>query len=159
MKNIRFLRHLFSFLLLLNISTHAQNVSLSYSTIKELYKEGEFPKIRTTLESFLKKSGASADVKEKIFAYKYLGVAYAVDPGGYALAETYFYQLLKLAPNTYLSDLYVSSTIQALFEKTKARFIKETAEENAFDEFGNPRTKSGLTTTPVPHREPEHRPS
>ena len=129
--------------------------AFDFQPVKDLYKEGEFLKIRVTLEDFLKKSGKTASPKEKIFAYKYLGVAYAADPNGYALAETYFYQLLKLAPNAYLSDLYVSKPIESLFEKTKERFLKESRQENAFDEFGNPRAKSDLTEPSKREKEPE----
>src|SRR5258708_5792363 len=72
---------------------------LSFTDIKSLYQEGEFRKIQTSLEKFLKEAGASAEPKEKIFAYKYLGVTYAAEPEGYHLAEIYFYDLLELAPN------------------------------------------------------------
>src|SRR5690606_18686491 len=76
---------------------------------------------------------------ERIFAYKYLGVIYAAEADGYPLAETYFYQMLKLAPNAHLSDLYVSSAIENVFTKTQIRFQKENRNNLEYDEFGNPR--------------------
>lgn len=124
---------------------------LSFAKIKGLYKEGEFEKIRLTLEDFLKKSGRSAEPKEKIFAYKYLGVIYAAEPEGYPLAETYFYQMLKLAPNAHLSDLYVSSAIENVFTKTQVRFQKENRDNSEYDEFGNRRgaQDTGMAVTPI----------
>ncbi|MDB5105422.1 MAG: hypothetical protein JWP91_3111 [Fibrobacteres bacterium] len=113
---------------------------LDFNKIKNLYKEGEFDKIRVDLERFLKQAGESAEPKEKIFTFKYLGVVYAAEAQGYPVAETYFYRLFWLAPNAYLSDLYVSSAVENLFEKTKTRFLKETRDLKDFDEFGNPRT-------------------
>jgi hypothetical protein len=112
---------------------------LSYPNIKSLYNEGEFEKIRVSLEGFLKRNASSAQEKDRIFAYKYLGVIYAAEPQGYPVAEAYFYQLLKLAPNAHLSDLYVSSAVEDLFEKTQERLRKENRDISEYDEFGNPR--------------------
>lgn len=137
MKKSLFLVFLAIFLLFTgNFNSFAAEIS--FPKIKSLYKEGEFEKIRVTLEDFLKKSGKTAEPKEKIFAYKYLGVIYAAEQEGYPLAETYFYQMLKLAPNAHLSDLYVSSAIENVFTKTQIRFQKENRDNLEFDEFGNP---------------------
>lgn len=128
---------------------------LSYSNIKSLYKEGEFEKMKATLESFLKQSGNSAQTNDKIFAYKYLGVAYAAEPKWSPIAESYFFQLFELAPNAHISDMYVSSAVQALFEKTKERFEKENREITKYDEFGNPRVqpKPGKGASDKPPRQ------
>jgi tetratricopeptide (TPR) repeat protein len=127
--------------------------SISYPTIKSLYKEGELDKIRITLEAFLKKNGPGAQTKDKIFAFKYLGVIYAAEPHGYPLAENYFYQLFKLAPNAHISDLYVSAPIQELFERSYELYRKELRDNLEFDEFGNPRTGKdslkGVSPTPA----------
>jgi hypothetical protein len=95
-----------------------------------------------TLETFLKKNGNSAQPNEKIFAYKYLGVAYATEPKWSPVAESYFYQLFELAPDAHISDLNVSTPIKTLFENTKERFLKESREIREFDEFGNPRSSN-----------------
>lgn len=116
---------------------------LSYPAIKKLYLEGELERIRVTLETFLKENAGAAQTNDRIFAYKYLGVIYATEPEGYPVAETYFYRLLRLAPNAHLSDLYVSSAVQGLFEKTQERFRKERRDISEYDEFGNPRDKGG----------------
>lgn len=150
MKKSRFFSILIVFLLLAG-SIPSFAAELPYAKIKSLYKEGEFEQIRVSLEDFLKKSGKSAEPKEKIFAYKYLGVIYAAEPEGYPLAETYFYQMLKLAPNAHLSDMYVSSAIENVFTKTQVRFQKENRDNSEFDEFGNPRkpTESGTAIAPI----------
>lgn len=131
---------------------------LPFSRIKGLYKEGEFEKIRITLEDFLKKSGKTSAPKERIFAYKYLGVVYAAEPQGYPLAETYFYQLLKLAPNAHLSDMYVSSAIEDVFSRTQTRFRKENQDILEYDEFGNPRKKQGTDMDIAPAKRDTTRP-
>src|SRR5690606_23923044 len=132
-------------------SFHSHADELPYAKIKNLYKEGEFDKIRGTLEAFLKNSGKDAEPMERIFAYKYLGVIYAAEADGYPLAETYFYQMLKLAPNAHLSDLYVSSAIENVFTKAQIRFQKENRDNKRFDEFGNPRkpTETGTAIAPI----------
>ena len=125
---------------------------LSIADLKAQYREGEFEKIRITLERFLKTSGQAAQPKEKMLAYKYLGVIYAAEPQGYPLAETYFYQLLQLAPNAHLSDLFVSSAVEAVFVKTQQRFLKERRDNTELDEFGNPRATphpGEVTATPA----------
>jgi hypothetical protein len=93
-------------------------------------------------------------------------VTYAAEPEGYHLAEVYFYDLLELAPNAYLSDLYVSSAVQALFDKTRARFLRERQDLTAYDEFGNPRVNPENNPTPgvdMTHKEippsPNHQPN
>jgi hypothetical protein len=128
---------------------------LSYANIKSLYKEGEFEKMKVTLETFLKQSGNSAQTNDKIFAYKYLGVAYAAEPKWSPIAESYFFQLFELAPNVHISDMYVSSAVQTLFEKTKERFQKENREITEYDEFGNPRVhpNPGKGTSDNPPRQ------
>jgi tetratricopeptide (TPR) repeat protein len=132
--------------------SNSMGSSPSYPTIKKLYKEGEFEKIKVTLEKFLKENDSTTQAKDKIFAYKYLGVLYAIEPQGYPIAETYFYQLLELAPNAHISDLYVSTPVKTVFEKTQERFRKENREISEYDEFGAPRNGGNvdqeLTTVP-----------
>jgi hypothetical protein len=137
MRSERLLRITSIFLVLL--CSWSIGAPLSYSNIKSLYNEGEFGKIKVTLETFLKQNGDSAQIKDKIFAYKYLGIVYAAEPKWSVIAESYFFQLFELAPNAYISDLYVSSAVQALYDKTKERFLKENREITEYDEFGNPR--------------------
>jgi hypothetical protein len=126
---------------------------LPYAKIKGLYEEGEFEKIRTYLETFLRKADAHTQIKEKIFANKYLGVVYAADPQGAPIAQSYFMQMLELAPTAHISDLYVSNGVERIFLNTKERFLRERRDNAHFDEFGNPRdtTTSGtLPTQPKP---------
>jgi tetratricopeptide (TPR) repeat protein len=151
MKNERPPRY-WSICLFLAFSWSLAAAPLSYTNIKSLYKEGEFEKIKVTLETFLKQNGNSAQTMDRIFAYKYLGVTYAAEPKLAPVAESYFYQLLELAPNAHVSDLYVSTAVSNLFEKTKERFLKENRENTEFDEFGNPRVH------PTPVKGPSDRP-
>jgi hypothetical protein len=157
MKKSRFIAFLAAFLLFAG-SFNSFAAELSFTRIKNLYNEGEFEKIRISLEDFLKKSGKSSEPKERIFAYKYLGVIYAAEPQGYPLAETYFYQLLKLAPNAHLSDMYVSTAIEEVFSRTQVRFRKENQDNLEFDEFGNPRKHQGTGMDIVPAKRDTTRP-
>jgi hypothetical protein len=111
------------------------------SQVKQLYKDGEFEKVRTQLEAFLKHSDASASREDRILAYKYLGVVYASKPDGTPQAEAYFFRLFDLAPAVQITELYVSSTVNDVFKKTRERFISETQSSGAVDEFGNPLVK------------------
>jgi len=145
-------------LALLTWSPALPDPTIPFNAIRSLYVEGEFEKIRVQLESYLKQSGKSAGAKEKIFAYKYLGVIYAAGPEGYPVAETYFYQLLGLAPNAHLSNLYVSSAVENLFAKTRERFQRETRENSRFDDFGNPLTEGGKDNTAAAESEMDPNP-
>jgi tetratricopeptide (TPR) repeat protein len=111
---------------------------LAPQTVRQLYQDGEFEKVRTHLEAFLKRSDATASRDERILAYKYLGVVYASKPEGAPQAEAYFFRLLDLSPNVQLTELYVSSSVNSLFEKTQQRFLKEKQTSSAVDEYGYP---------------------
>ncbi len=112
---------------------------LDMKTIQVNFREGELDAAKTLLESFLRLQGGSATRDEKIFAYKYLGVIYAVDSASEPKAESYFYQLLHLAPNIELADMYVSKSIQGIFDKVKGEFLHTQEYRDHFDAFGNPR--------------------
>lgn len=126
--------------------TSAASSGFSPQAIKQLYQEGEFEKVRTQLEAFLKRSDATASREERIMAYKYLGVVYAAKPEGTPQAEAYFFRLLDLSPNVQLTELYVSSAVNSVFEKTQQRFLKEKQSSTAIDEFGNPIGSSPVTS-------------
>lgn len=111
--------------------------------VKQLYKEGEFEKVRVQLENFLKRADATATRDERILAYKYLGVVYASQSDGAPQAEAYFFRLLDLSPHVQLTELYVSSTVDGIFEKTKQRFVKEKQSSTMVDEFGHPIAATG----------------
>lgn len=118
----------------------AASAGFSPQEVKQLYKEGEFDKVRIQLENFLKRADATATRDERILAYKYLGVVYASQPDGAPQAEAYFFRLLDLSPHVQLTELYVSSTVDGIFEKTKLRFAKEKQSSSMVDEFGHPIT-------------------
>jgi hypothetical protein len=116
---------------------------LSALHVKQLYKDGEFESLKEMLEKFLKNSGSNSTIEDRIVAYKYLGVVCASLPGGAPQAEAYFFRLLDLSPQVQLTELYVSSSINNLFEKTQGRFIKERQSAKAVDELGFGRRDKG----------------
>lgn len=120
---------------------------ISPQAVKQLYKDGDFEKVRTQLEGFLKRSDATATREERILAYKYLGVVYASKPEGAPQAEAYFFRLFDLAPKVQLTELYVSSSVNDLFQKTRERFLNEKQTSSSVDEFGNPIDNKGVAPT------------
>jgi len=141
-------------LILILVSINTAATKLSYEKIKDLYREGDFAQIQKSLEGFLKKEGATADVNEKIFSYKYLGVCYAADTATHLIAENYFLQLFKLAPNAHLADLYVSSSVQKIFTDAKDRYFKDSQAMSDYDEFGNP--KNAKSKKPIVEKKSSH---
>jgi hypothetical protein len=131
---------LFSLIVGLTVSVPTLEAAPGFSpkSIKQLYKDGEFEKVSTQLEAFLKRSDATASREERVLAYKYLAVVYASKPEGKPQAEAYFFRLFDLAPQVELNELYVSSSVNDLFQKTRERFLKEKQSSLAIDEFGNP---------------------
>jgi hypothetical protein len=121
---------------------------LPYAKIKSLYAESEFDKIRVYLETFLRNADSNTQIKEKIFANKYLGVVYAAEPQGAPIARSYFMQMLELAPTAHVFDLYVSNGVEQIFLETRARFQRQRQENTDYDEFGNPRDSSKLVPPP-----------
>ncbi len=111
---------------------------LPTQTVKQLYKDGEFENLKGLLENFLKRSDSTASLEERILAYKYLGVVYASSPAGAPQAEAYFFRLLDLSPKVELTELYVSSTVNKVFQNTRERFQTEKRISNSVDEFGFP---------------------
>jgi tetratricopeptide (TPR) repeat protein len=129
----------FSILTLLAIISHVHAApGFSPQSMKQLYKDGEFEKVRAQLESFLKRSDATASREDRILAYKYLGVVYASKQDGIPQAEAYFFRLFDLAPKVQLTELYVSSSVNDLFQKTRERFLSEKQTSSSIDEYGNP---------------------
>lgn len=95
--------------------------SLNRDKIQEMYFEGEFSKVTQSLETF-RKMNPSPATEEKIFIYKYLSVVYAANPETREKGESYMYQLLKIIPTASLIDMYISDTIQAIFNKVRMDF-------------------------------------
>lgn|GEM_PF-2394530 len=137
MRRLQWIIGLVFVLLAFGAPAHAAK-GFSPETVKQLYRDGEFEKMRTMLEEFLKRPAADASVEERIVAYKYLGVVYASKPEGKPQAEAYFFRLFDLSPNVELTELYVSSAVSDLFKKTHERFLKEKESIHEVDEYGFP---------------------
>ncbi len=115
---------------------------LDMTSLQVDFREGELDVVKNLLESFLKNQGSTATRDEKIFAFKYLGVIYAANANGKEKAESYFNQLLPLAPNIELADMYVSKNIQALFDDVKREYLHTQDYATNFDAFGNPKANA-----------------
>lgn len=124
---------------------------LNLVRLKASYEAGDFDFMVEVLEPYLQKGGRdgvkSITKPEKIFAYKYLSVIHAASPETKAKAEGYMYQLLTLAPQIELVDLYVPAAIEKMFREVKAEFERRNAYRMGFDEFGQP-LKTGPQTEP-----------
>ena len=147
----RFLRVLALFLMLSSGMAAAapfglrKDGRLDIPALRNAYHESDFEKVSAVLESYLKRNAPEATREERIFAYKYLGVIHAhmgfmhtEDRASQARAESYFNQLVEMAPNIELVDMYVPSNIQQLFDRVKREFRSKQEYRRQFDEFGNP---------------------
>ncbi len=111
--------------------------SLDKEVVRKLYFEGEFPAVIEALESYRRNPGPR-DREDSIFVFKYLSVVYAAEPSGRARAESFMYQLIKLAPTIELLDLYISDNIESIFRNVKAEYARREAYLQTYDRFGNP---------------------
>ncbi len=117
----------------------AEKGKLDMSSLQVDFREGELDIVKNLLESFLKNQVSTATRDEKIFAYKYLGVIYASNATSRKKAESYFNQLLPLAPNIELTDMFVSKEIQTVFDEVKRDYLHSQDYNSNFDSFGNPK--------------------
>ena len=113
---------------------------LDINYLRETYQDGEVETVRNVLESYRKKRENVADMEEKIFLYKYLGVIYAADSLERNKAENCFNQLLVLSPSIELTDMYASTKIQSIFQEVKQEYLRNREYQSHFDAFGHPLT-------------------
>jgi hypothetical protein len=111
--------------------------SLNRTKISSAYFEGDFPMVIEALETF-RKVNPNPSTEDKIFVYKYLGVIYAYRHETMPKAESCLYQLIKLNPSIELVDLYISDSIEAVFEKVKARYEKQQKVSGSTSETSRP---------------------
>jgi len=116
------------------------NGKLDMPAVQALYRDGELEKVKILLETSLKEStkGDSLTRDEQIFAFKYLGVIYASNPDERIRAESFFNQLLPLAPDTDLTDMLASKAIQKIFNETRKDFKRAQEYNSKYDANGNP---------------------
>jgi hypothetical protein len=96
--------------------------SLDEKQISTWYFESDFEKVRDILETYRKSHSSSLTDREKIFIYKYLSVIYAASPDSRDKAESYMYQLLKIKPTIELMDMYISDSIESIFNNVKSKY-------------------------------------
>lgn len=126
-------------------ASNTGKTDLDMKSVQSNFREGELEVVKNLLESFLKHQSTIATRDEKIFAYKYLGVIYASNASDKLKAESYFNQLLPLAPNIELADMYVSQNIQDIFDKVKKDYLHTQEYRSHFDAFGNPIVSDNTT--------------
>ncbi|MBF0431090.1 MAG: hypothetical protein HQK83_07420 [Fibrobacteria bacterium] len=129
------------FTILFNWVCIVHAIPINQAQIKAAYLEGEFEKIRTELETY-RKTNPNSSQEDKIFMFKYLGVVYATDANTKDKAESYMYQLLKLAPNIELLDMYVSEKINLMFQDVKNEYKRRKQYTQQYDEYGRPKSIS-----------------
>ena len=112
--------------------------SLDMPTLQANYKGGELEQVKAVLESYIKDRGSKITRDERIFAHKYLGVIHAADPAGRMRAESYFHQLLDLSPHIELADMFVSKSIQGIFDEVKQDYKRDQEYGRHFDALGHP---------------------
>lgn len=105
--------------------------------LKKAYIDGDFDLLISIIEPYLRSQELRSSREERIFAYKYLSVVYAAEASTRSKAESYMFQLLQLAPNIELVDLYASEKVEALFSQVKKDFQARQDYSSRFDEYGN----------------------
>jgi hypothetical protein len=83
--------------------------------------------------------------------YKYLSVVYAANPETQEKGKSFMYQLLKAAPSASLVDMYISDTIQAIFNEVKSDFEERM---NLQVRKGNPQPEADLLEAPKNEPDP-----
>ncbi len=86
------------------------------------YQEGNFDALIRALEGFQSehKNFAASD---SFFIARYFGVVYSVNPTTRERGKYYFYRMLELNPTADLLDLFVSESIDAIFQRVKKEFL------------------------------------
>lgn len=131
--------------------------SLDKPAISKAYFEGEFQTVIDALEAF-RRSGKAASREDSIYTFKYLGVVYAAEPATRLKAESYMYQLIRMAPKIDLLDLYISDTIHGIFLKVKGDYEDIERSRAVAAESGH-RGDPGMAGSPsVPSTEGEPAP-
>ncbi len=110
-----------NFLLALFLVSTSISYGLDKTKINQWYFDGEFEKVRDSLETY-RKSGELLSRDDSIYVYKHLSVVYAAKEESREKAESYMYQLLKLVPTIDLIDMYISDNIESIFNKVKERY-------------------------------------
>ena len=83
-----------------------------------LYDQGEFQKAIDLLEDQRRK-GLWKTKRDSVIGYKYLGVMYCANAATMELGRAYFGQLLRVEPQAKISELYVSYSIEKVFEQVR----------------------------------------
>lgn len=134
------------------------STDLDQQQVHQHYTEGDFDKVRITLQEFSRLNPVHS-LEDSIFIAKYLAVVYAANPATREMGRSYMFRLLKLQPTAKIVDLFVSEDIDRIFEKTKEEFVahQETLKREAqkkdlkkSDETGDKKSKTPLTLEKKP---------
>ncbi len=105
--------------------------ALDKSEVMSLYMSGEFETLVSLLES-IRRERQLRDREDSIFIYKFLGVIYGANDNTKRKAESFLFQMLKLAPEEDLLTLGVGDSVEAIFNRVRERYAKLHGEkENA----------------------------
>ncbi len=129
--------------------------TLDRKFIEENYYNGDFDPCLEALEHY-RKSNPGMTRDDTIFVYKHLSVMYAAQAETRHKAESYMYQLLKVLPSAELLDMYISSEIQALFERVRRDYEKrkELLARKASHDSERRDSESGVTGAGVAGGDP-----
>lgn len=136
------------------------NGRLDLKSLRQAYIEAEFDFMKDVLETRLKQQAGPLTAEERIFTYKHLGVVYAAEPQTRSKSESYFYQLLKIAPDIEIIDMYASPSIEKIFREVKEDFQKRSKYTRDYDNLGRPITPAITPSLPAPanREEPSSKP-
>jgi hypothetical protein len=116
---------------------------LDTAAIRKNYLEGEFTRVSDSLEAW-RMNGLIGSHADSVFTYRHLGIVYASNEVTHNRAESYLNLLLGLEPNIDMLDPYVSTTVEAFWDKVKARNAKVKG-------VATPSSTSAVTNTANKH--------
>ncbi|MDB5051708.1 MAG: hypothetical protein JWO30_4779 [Fibrobacteres bacterium] len=99
-----------------------QKVVLNQKDIHAAYNEGDFDKVTSLIDGFIKanKTYSRAD---SIFIAKHLAVVYSANPQSREKGRYFMYRLLEMMPSAELVDMFVSDEIDRIFDKVRREFL------------------------------------
>ncbi len=138
------------------LSLVAPDGRLDGAAVNLMFHEGELEPLADRLEAYLKVTPESNE-EDRLIAYKFLGIIHSSRPESRLKGESYFYQMLKIAPNIELVQPYVSDRIQEVFQNVKKEYHKREALTKLHDELGRPIELSDSISEPVDKKKGKRR--
>jgi hypothetical protein len=115
--------------------------TLDKPVISKAYFESDFERIVLPLETWRQVFAENKTRDDSIFVFKYLSIIYAANPATKEKSKSFMFQLLTLAPNIEILDMYATDEIERMFRSVKQEFRERNAYISTHDHLGKERPK------------------